>query len=399
VSQGTGSSYRVVSAEELARRALAASRARCGALEERLTLARAEAAALGARALDTVDQPRGNSLEAWEAYERVLAGDVDRSQSLVEVSRRAMWADQMSAQLQTFSLDVHFDLGGDPTPDVGPASEAAEQSVADDARTKVQNSLEHALRVASGIDDVAAREQAVSSAREILAGLADDPAGARARLSLLRSGIEAALAEQELGHHIRRQAEALAVEAAGIVGIEPQDLQALQELAASVRSAHDLDLARSRVDVVRAETTAELDRRFVIDQTAKALARMGYVVGEEFVTSALNGRAVVQPPGLPGHGLELDFERTRPWIITETVSVTGHEADVRSDDSAAVAQACDDVDALAATLAGAGVALTRSHTLDFGEVPVRLVATQERASDRSAARGRTKRKQREAGAS
>jgi hypothetical protein len=362
VSHATGSSYVVVSAEEIRRRALAEVRTRCGAVRDQILAVQAEAKQLGGSVDGLRPEPRGEDLQLWQAHEAALSRLLTRSREELASARQHVWAEEISRQVGLDEGGISLEIGlGSPRPE-------RRRTDADGHVESLRVSLEHALSVAARIENDTERRRLTELARSTSSLATTDPTMASAHLSRLRTEVDEALRDQDTAARIRRRADELALAAAGIPGDEAA---AFAVSVRGMKSSSALDAAESQLAELRQRANAEEDRRYVVEQTAAALRRLGYEVGEEFVASALSGRTLVRPPTLPGYGIELDFQPGQSRLLTETVALDADD----SGDVAAQKAGCAAVDALDHELAGAGVQLRRDHTLPPGEVRMQRMTT------------------------
>lgn len=373
MSHGTGSYYVVVSPEEQRRRAVAEHRRRCDSLASQLAGVLAECAALGLSLTAAPSTPAGDDLERLRTHESALASKLATARDHVTSIRRQVWATEMSRHLSTVAGGINLDIRPGQPRQTTKAPTAVDTELHD-----LRSSLEHALARSATIEDTTSRKRLSTIAEAALRALPDEVRVARGHLAILRTELHQVLNAQADLHRIRRQAEELSLTAAGL----PHDGgETLRALIAEARTDADLALARKELAKAQAQAVAEADRRFVVEQAARALTRLGYDIGQEFVDVALAGRAVVEPPTLPGYGIELDFQEGRGRLLTETIAFTQDEGQ----DLTAQQAGCATVDDLGRELATSGVRLDRYHTASPGEMPMQRLTretVQEQATGR-----------------
>lgn len=377
MSHGTGSYYVVVSPGELRRRALAEQRRRCSVLSEQLAGAHAEATALGVEVPAETRAPTGDELEQWTSHATALAAQVTMVQTAIQQAQRATWAEEISKHLTGIVRGIALEI----RPAEPSRGDAPHQAAATSPVDELKSSLEVALSQAAFISDTQSRSRLVTIAEEALRLLSNDLASAQGRLAILRTEVHKNLAEQARHEKLRSKVQELLVDASGL---PPATLARIAAMASSVRTAADLPAIQARIDVERKRAVAEEDRRVAIREVAAALVRMGYEIGEEFTDALAAGRTMIEPPSLPGYGIELDLQDGRGRLLTETIALTADTAD----DLAAQAAGCTAVDQLSAELAGAGVRLDRYHTATPGQMPMQREISEEVRSREVARRRR-----------
>lgn len=384
MSHGTGSYYVVVSSEELRRRAVAEQRRRCGVLNEQLAGVRAEAIALGAAVPAESEAPNGDDLERWTAHVTALAAELTVGQAAIQQAQRATWAAEISRHLTGIA-------GGQITLDIRPSEsgrgDTPQQRLSSSPADELRSSLEVALSQAAFITDTASRSRLVAIAEDAIRLLRDNPTAARGRLAILRTEVHKNLVEQARQEKFQTKLKQLLIIASGLPSAANARISAM---ASSARTAADLPAIHAAIDDERKRAAAQEDRRIAIREVTAALTRMGYELGEEFADALAAGRTLVEPPTLPGYGIEIDLQDGRGRLLTETIALT---ADT-SGDLDAQAAGCAAVDQLSTELAAAGVRLDRYHTAVPGQMPMqREVKEEVRVQDADRRRRRGVRQQ------
>ncbi|MEP9385498.1 hypothetical protein [Nocardioides sp. KR10-350] len=377
MSHGTGSYFVVVSPEELRRRALTEQRRRCSALGERLARAKAEAAALGAPVPAELRAPVTDDLEEWTAHASHLAAQVSIAQAAVQHAQRVTWVEEISNHLAGIAAGITLDIR--PAESAGDHASSQVGAFASPA-DELKSSLEAALAQAAFITDAQCRSRLVTIAEDALRLLATDLRAARGRLAILRTEIHRDLAEQARREKLEAKVQELLFDASGLPSEASSRVAAM---AASARTPADLAAIQAAIDSERKLDMAQEDRRVAIRELTAALTRMGYEIGEEFEDALTSGRTIIEPPDLPGYGIELQLQDGRRRLLTETIALT---ADTRGDLDAQAA-GCDVVDQLSAELAAAGVRLDRYYTARPGQMPMQREVRKE-VNAREAARRR-----------
>lgn len=202
------------------------------------------------------------------------------------------------------------------------------------------------------------------------------------RLEVLGPQVSAAVRQEKAHAAIRAEAAELALRLAEVPGTD-----ALKADLRAIDRRESLAAARERVTAAAAAHRAELDRGFVVQQTADALRELGYELDEDFEVLASAGeRAVVHRPDLPAHGMQVVFPDGSATMLTKVVAVA--ETTV-SADLAAEEITCQDVGRIRAALLERGVTGEATFQKEPGAVPVERVEIKDgarRARSRAARR-------------
>ncbi|AXH95451.1 hypothetical protein [Ornithinimicrobium avium] len=353
----------------------AAARVRCGASLARRADAVRRLVALGGEAAPGRDPDLTSaSLERLELMEQELADEV---QVLLDAERST------KAALVRRQLAATFDQLGEIT-DVVPTMAAAPSRAA--PRTvdagEVRESLVRCLDRIAHLDDGAQEELtgAVAAVRSLLD--AGQAVHADVALMSVQTRCEAAARAQRERERVARQAGLLVVRAADLEGPLGQDIR---DRAERCTAKEELAAVEELERQVRAQLTAEQDRRFIVRQTEEALRELGYEVGEGMVDLAGSGAAVVRRPDLPDHAVEISFAAQAPRVLTRVVALgeTTRQRDVEAEEIT-----CQDLLALGRLWAERGVQAELYSHAEPGEVALKRVSDGRARPSRRATRER-----------
>lgn len=289
MSDGKSASYRVVSAAELERRALAAARDRCAraeaamaAMEDRLAAVELVHGRLGVgRKRPTVSGQNSVAVDAYaEQLERTAAalrGDVDTA---LGARRTSDILDRVAGLLASMANIA-------PLPDLAVPITGLRQPPRRDrpsaAALPAAAVLERARSIAAALPaDATEQEMARSEAlvRELLSSL--DGTRQETVLAGVRSLVQSARTRSALVASNRAVLDELQARLDGLDGSEVAALRGfLRGIATDAVLPHDLsELVEKRVAAARSER----DRAFACEAMRDALLECGYDVGESFVT-------------------------------------------------------------------------------------------------------------------
>lgn len=128
---------------------------------------------------------------------------------------------------------------------------------------------------------------------------------------------------------------------------------------------------RDRVAVAKAAAEAERDREFVVATAAKALADLGYAVGEDFRTAVPSSGALVELPHSSRHGVQIR-ERNQRLML----NVVRFDQDGRRDplaDKDAEESFCRDFTELKNRMRAEGVDLRMLRADAPGQTPIQVL--------------------------
>jgi hypothetical protein len=128
---------------------------------------------------------------------------------------------------------------------------------------------------------------------------------------------------------------------------------------------------RDRVAAVKAAAEAERDTEFVLATAARALAELGYAVGEDFRTVVPSSGALLELPHSPRHGLQIR-ERNHRLML----NVVRFDADGRRDpraDKDAEESFCGDFAKLKGRMRAEGVDLSMLRADAPGQTPIQVL--------------------------
>ena len=302
-------SYRVVSAAEMRRRAIAAAQDRHARATVQVEAFRgALAAAVSTYGDLPVKVPAtntGRALEAadWEQAAAALSSGLVGARRQLEEAVAAARARTLAAE--GARVRAVFATGPAPArPARSVAAQAAASGPADEAKL-----AEILGRLPLGTPPAVADQcEQLASAYLCL----DNPAEQARVLDGLRFQVQTARDRQVRIERNHETLEALYRELDGLHGDEADTVRGvLKGLDESAELPGDL---RERVAAAKAAAEAERDREFVLATAAKALAELGYAVGDDFRTAVPSSGTLVELPHSARHGLQIR-ERNRQLMF------------------------------------------------------------------------------------
>lgn len=300
MSDGKSSSYRVVSAEELRRRALRAA-------EDRLRRANAALTELASEA--RVAEATYGSLGIVLPASRSAVGDepeqVDAVASRLEADIAEVRARLDSAVVRARTEHVTR-LAASVLTSIAPTTPIALlEPRAPKAKADANRRVDSALRILEGLSADAAPER-VEGCEKLVRSLASahDPARREVLLAALRSEVQAERERADLVARNRATIDRLHALLDGLEGDEVERLRGmLRGLPLDATLPGDLD---RRVDDVRTAAMRAQDRAFALHSTREALERQGYALGEDFATVvATDAGALLPLAGTRRHGVRV----------------------------------------------------------------------------------------------
>lgn len=384
-----GYEYSVRAAELERQRAVADARARCDALRERARADAAEARSYGDESVRVADAPHiassasaADAQAAADAYARVVRDVAQRR----DAARAASVARHFAAHLPQ-SLGGRIEIRWDAAPALperADLTEPAVTAVSDAAETQriATAVLEALVHVAADEPRESLRTRAIEFAS----------AGDVRALKTLSLETHTLLREQRRRAALAAEADEIALTLAGIESPAAADARAALTRADD-RSA--LKAAAALAQAARDEQRVIDERRFVIEQTAAALAELGYEIDEEFRTAAMAGDFAVLPKeGVTHHALQVRFAPDSARLLTNTVALSAGTS--AAADAAAETETCADLAVVGRRLHASGVTLEQFHAMGVGAVPIerRLDAGSARRRGRAGARGQERERSR-----
>ena len=350
MSEGKASSYRVVSAEELRRRAVAAAR-------ERLDRANQAALDLGVlvSAAETtygtldVEVPAGNPSASEDPavidqlahqVETQVAATRGRAQNAIAKARSRHLEESANALLASLR----------------PTEPLAElRALAPASARAVGSNLEDALRIVRRLPGDASPES-VERCEQLVAQVSSLGSEARGDvlLTALRTEVQSARDRSETVSMNRDQVAHLYRQLDGLDGDEVSAARGYLRglpLDAPLPSGLVARVERVREDALRAQ-----DRRFALQVTRDVLEEQGYALGEDFVTVVASAAGAVLPLAASRrHGVRV---RERAGQLLFNVVRFDKTEDGSSDDDAATAF-CQDFETIVHRADQSGLSMTR----------------------------------------
>lgn len=381
-----GGSYRVVSAEELRRRALARARQRLEAARSAHGALRADVeagrrlygdrvpAAPGEPTIEDERDPESVEAAARELERRVAAAERPLREVLAECR-----ADAMTAALDLGPVDgsvsaeevVRAHRRRRETRDERAGEGATDTLVADIARV---------LRRLDADADEETQVRLASQAEAVVA--ATSPARAQDLLDLLRDEVMRVSREMRARREREQDLDELESRLHGLDGDEAA--AARSTLAAARRSEVALEELRAMVDRVVAAAENAADRAFVLAQATKALASLGYEVDQGFETLVVeDGYAHVRRAAWPGYAVRVRAATDPARLNFNVVRASDREASDQRD-LEVEEEWCADLGHLLVDLEGRGVEVRLDRTTPAGAQPVQTVAAEELGGSRRA---------------
>jgi hypothetical protein len=329
MSDGKASSYRVVSAEELRRRAVAAARER---------LDRANQAALELGVLVSAAETTYGALDVVAPVGSPSASDdpavIDRLAHQVETEVAAARGRAQDAIAKARSRRLE-EAAGELLASLRPTEPLAALKRSAPASTHaVGGQMEDALRIVRRLPGDATPES-VERCEQLVADVGSVGSEARGAvlLTALRAEVQAARDRSETVSTNRDELARLYRELDGLDGEEVSAVRGhLRGLPLDAPLPAGL---AARVEGVRQEALHEQDRRFALQVTREVLEEQGYALGEDFVTVVASADGAVLPLAASRrHGVRV---RERAGQLLFNVVRFDKTDDGSSDDEAATA--------------------------------------------------------------
>jgi hypothetical protein len=350
MSDGKASSYRVVSAEELRRRAVAAAR-------ERLDRANQTALELGVLvsaaettygALDVVAPVGGSSPSDDPAVIDRLAHQVETEVAAARGRAQDAIAKARSRRLEEAAGELLASLR--PTERLAALKRSAPVST-----HAVGGQMEDALRIVRRLPGDATQES-VERCEQLVADVGSVGSEARGAvlLTALRAEVQAARDRSETMATNRDELARLYRQLDGLDGEEVSAVRGhLRGLPLDAPLPAGL---AARVEGARQEALREQDRRFALQVTREVLEEQGYPLGEDFVTVMASADGAVLPLAASRrHGVRV---RERAGQLLFNVVRFDKTDDGSSDDEAATAF-CQDFETIVHRADQNGLSMTR----------------------------------------
>jgi hypothetical protein len=350
VSDGKASTYRVVSAEELRRRALAAAK-------DRLARANQSALDLGAIVtaacttygdLDvTVPESCSTKIDDPQAVDKVAA-QLESEVALARTRAQATICSARARHVDAASADLLASLRPiEAVPELVVRSSSLQLPTA--------QQLENALNIVGRLPgettaDVFERcEQLVAAI-----GAAESTARGDVLLTALRTEVQGARERSETVARNRNELDRLYRMLDGLEGEEASSLRGYLR-GCPLDDPLPGDLA-PRVERVRDDAVRELDRHFALQVTREVLEEQGYALGEDFVTVVVSADGAVLPLAASRrHGVRV--RERAGQLLFNVVRFDQTEADGAEDGEASTAF-CKSFDAIAERAGENGLSLT-----------------------------------------
>jgi hypothetical protein len=393
MSDGKSSSYTVVSAEELKRRALAAANSRLDRANEAIAALLAELAAA-----EMTYGSLGVSAPAAEYSSSTEPTDVDglaaRLESAVAAGRGRVQSAVSAARSEHFAA-----LAQELSAALKPTQELTELKVTrPGAQPAVKPQVESALRVLARLPGDA-RPEAVSRGEKLVAGIqrAESTTRADTLLTALRESVQVERERADLIDQNRARLAGLLTQLDGVDGDEAAKLRG--QLRGAALDAPLPAGLESKVAHAREAAVNAADREFARRVLRDALVEAGYTVGDDFVTVVASGQAVVLPLAASvQHGVRVRESGGR--LNFNVVRFT--EPDSGVDDLTAAASFCEsfaEIERLAAETFG--LEMERVGDLAAGSTKLQVLdqvspfASATSASTKAAADARRRQQQRD----
>lgn len=391
-----GFSYTVSSPELIRVQAVSSARSQCAALWQQLSAEVTQVRALGGtvagldrppRIADSVSAARAGAVAA--EYERHVQAvrEQCRQARLAAVARS--FADHLPAQVVAH-IDLVWRLVPADRPAVSARSGAGEANPSRPADQQATSAQVRSVgsRVLAELTEVLDERRRTAWVR-VVGELTDAPDTTTLTLRRMRA------VEQQVGECLREQARELQLRAeADQIALSIADLdndaarRARTELA-RVGDRAGLRIAAASARAAREQHQAELEREFVIEQTAQALRELGYEVDEGFRMAALDGQFVVATnERRPEHGLQFKFPVSGRSVLTNAVAIV--DGTTSAQDTRAEEATCTHLGLVQSRVAQSGVSLVRVHAQPPGAVPIerRTDAARVRSAPRRDGRAR-----------
>jgi hypothetical protein len=380
VSGPKSGDYHVVSAAELRRRQIAAAKDRylrvvatVEAFHGTFSAAKATYGDLGV-SVPRVTVLNAHEAEDWDRASDALATGLATARRQLEETVRASRQQMLAAEgLRVSSVLVEERRAPRPAgrgaPEAGRA--APEAVVSEGMLTGVLARLP-----ASAAADVAARCETL--ARGFL------QASSQSERTKVLDGIRHLVQmEQDRRARVARNGALIEELYRELDGLSNDTVDILRGVLKGVDPAADLpEGLRGRVAAARAAAEAERDQEFVLATAAKALADLGYAVGDDFRTAVPASGALVELPHSSRHGLQIR-ERNQQLMF----NVVRFDQEGRRDplaDKDAEESFCRDFAQLKSRMREDGVDLRMLRADAPGQTPIQILRDQSRV--RSSAR-------------
>ncbi len=350
MSDGKASSYRVVSAEELRRRAVAAARERLG---------RANQAALELGVLVSAAETTYGALDVVAPVGSPSASDdpavIDRLAHQVETEVAATRGRAQDAIAKARSRHLE-EAAGELLAALRPTEPLAELKRAAPASARaVGGQMEDALRIVRRLPGDATPES-VERCEQLVADVGSVGSEARGAvlLTALRAEVQTARDRSETVSTNRDELARLYRQLDGLDGDEVSAVRGhLRGLPLDAPLPAGL---AARVESIRQAALRDQDRRFALQVTREVLEEQGYALGEDFVTVVASADGAVLPLAASRrHGVRV---RERAGQLLFNVVRFDKTDDGSSDDEAATAF-CQDFETIVHRADQNGLSMTR----------------------------------------
>lgn len=337
---------RVVSPEELQRRAVASARARCAALQVRL-------AKLADAVEGTVNSHADFSMQGLDSLRNVEA----QLQGAIRDATAALELQRARAQLTVIVEQVDSVELGPVSLGIITKAEAGE----------VAKSTGTVLERLSEIEDSSFVDATLKEVHGV--GSLPEPQQKLAMLSLQHAVAQAVKAQRITK---RCQADAYS-EAIRVAHLDGEVASAILDRAAEVKDQAALVRFRAEVEDVLEAAEREANTAFITQQAMVVMAELGYVVDEPFESIDHHGDGfLARRADLPKHALQVSVDAMAEVLQTRVVAVgtTTSEEDVRAEEGT-----CDDALLLVRRLSGHGVESETLFHRPSGDLPVAKAQT------------------------
>ena len=332
---------RVVSSEEIHRRAVTAARARCEALNEQLV-------SLASQLEGAIPSIRSASVDDLGALRSIEA----ELHQTIRDAKAALSLQQSRARVELVATRV----------DVGVVGQVALGIVGRSAASPDQEKLARVLNRLSEIEKPAVLDDLTDRLARA-AGLQ----GSEQELALLEVGHEIATHVKQQRVRTRCQSDAEA-ELLKVAHVEGELAEAVRARARAVTDQSALAALRAEVRDVLDEAEREANAAFITRQAALVMAELGYAVDEPFELIEQHGDGFfARRVDLPDHALQVSIDATAGVLQTRVIAVSQTTAD---DDVRAENATCEDALALVQRLSGHGVESETIFHRAAGELPV-----------------------------
>lgn len=332
---------RVVSSEELHRRAVTAAQARCQSLHEQL----ANLASQLEGAIPSVGRAGINELGALRSVEAEL-------HNAIRDARAALALQESRARLELVATKI----------EVAAVGQVALGIVDGSSPNTEQAKLARVLSRLSEIENPADLEELTDRLAQ-----AARLQGPEQELALLEIDHEVAARVKQQRVRSRCVADA-AVELLKIAHVEGELAESVRDHARAVADQTALAALRTEVRDVLDEAEREANATFITHQAALVMAELGYVVDEPFDLIEQHGEGFfARRDDIPEHALQVSVDAMAGVLQTRVIAValTTADEDVRAEDAT-----CEDALALVERLRAHGVEYETIFHRAAGELPV-----------------------------